>query len=289
MRRQSIWTKLGLIALGSVLFALGFDVFLQPNGINCGGMSGIAMLIVYVVKIPWLTVGMVNIAINVPLFFFGFRSIGKGFFFGSLLGMFSSSVAVDLLAKILPPLQTEPIVAMLFGGGLVGAGVGVVFLADASTGGVDIMARLAKLKLRNFPIGKLILAVDLFTALLTGIVYKQINNALFSVISLIFSSIILDRVVYGMDYSQVALIVSDRPNEIARQIALQLERGVTFLRGQGYYSGNEKTVLLSAVKRKQLAQLKELVMTEDPNAFLILQDAKQVLGDGFKRYDRLEL
>ena len=151
------------------------------------------------------------------------------------------------------------------------------------------MARLLKLKFRNFPIGKLLLCMDLCTAVATGIVYKQFNNTLYSVVTLVLSSIMLDKVVYGMDYPKVALIISDRYEEIARAIDSQLDRGVTLLQGQGFYMRSDKYVLLSAVKRKQLAQLKDLVISIDPSAFIILQDAHQVLGDGFKRYDRNEL
>ena len=161
--------------------------------------------------------------------------------------------------------------------------------AGASTGGVDIVARLLKLKFRNFPIGKILLCMDLCTAVATGIVYGEFNNTLYSVITLVLSSFVLDKVVYGMDYAKVALIISDRYEEIAQAIDTQLDRGVTLLHGQGFYLRSDKFVLLSAVKRKQLAQLKDLVMSIDPSAFIILQDAHQVLGDGFKRYDRNEL
>ena len=278
-----------MIVLGSAIFALGFDLFLEPSGINCGGVSGIAMLIVYATDSKFLTVGILSAAINIPLFFFGYRQIGKYFFFGSMLGMAISSVCFDLFAAILPIPQVEPLVASLFGGVMIGAGLGIVFIAGASTGGVDIVARLLKLKFRNFPIGKIILCMDLCTAVATGIVYREFNNTLYSAITLFLSSVVLDKVVYGMDYSKVALIISDKYEEIAVAIDTQLDRGVTLLRGQGFYRRSDKYVLLSAVRRKQLAQLKELVMSIDPNAFLILQDAHQVLGDGFKRYDRNEL
>ena len=278
-----------MIALGSAIFSLGFDLFLEPAGISCGGVSGIAMLIVYATRSKFLTVGILSALINLPLFFFGYRKIGKLFFFGSLLGMVVTSVGFDLFAKILPIPQTEPLVAAIFGGVIIGGGLGIVFIAGASTGGVDIVARLLKLKFRNFPIGKILLCMDLCTAVATGIVYGEFNNTLYSVITLVISSVVLDKVVYGMDYSKVALIISDRYEEIARAIDTQLDRGVTLLRGQGYYTRTDKFVILSAVKRKQLAQLKDLVMAIDPSAFIILQDAHQVLGDGFKRYDRNEL
>lgn len=278
-----------MIFFGSTLFALGFDLFLEPSGINCGGVSGIAMLIVYATQPKWLTVGIVSAMINIPLFFFGYRQIGKYFFFGSMFGMLISSVGFDLFAKILPIVQMDPLVAAIFGGVAVGAGLGVVFLAGASTGGTDIVARLLKLKFRNFPIGKIMLCMDLMIAAATGIVYRQFTNTLYSIVTLYLSSVVLDKVVYGFDYAKVALIISDRFEEIATAIDGKLDRGVTLLQGQGFYRRSDKYVLLSAVKKKQLAQLKELVMGIDPEAFIILQDAQQVLGDGFKRYDRFEL
>ena len=278
-----------MIAVGSAIFSLGFDLFLEPAGISCGGVSGIAMLIVYATKSKFLTVGILSALINLPLFFFGYHKIGKLFFFGSLLGMVVTSVGFDLFARILPIPKTEPLVAAIFGGVIIGAGLGIVFIAGASTGGVDIVARLLKLKFRNFPIGKILLSMDLCTAVATGIVYGEFNNTLYSVITLVLSSFVLDKVVYGMDYAKVALIISDRYEEIAQAIDTQLDRGVTLLHGQGFYLRSDKFVLLSAVKRKQLAQLKDLVMSIDPSAFIILQDAHQVLGDGFKRYDRNEL
>lgn len=278
-----------MIFFGSALFALGFDLFLEPSGINCGGVSGIAMLIVYATQPKWLTVGILSAVINIPLFFFGYRQIGKYFFFGSMFGMLISSLGFDLFAKLLPVVSMDPLIAAIFGGVTVGAGLGVVFLAGASTGGTDIVARLLKLKFRNFPIGKIMLCMDLMTAVATGIVYQQFTNTLYSIITLYLSSVVLDKVVYGMDFSKVALIISDKYEEIATAIDSRLDRGVTLLRGQGFYKRSDKYVLLSAVKKKQLAQLKELVMTIDPDAFIILQDAQQVLGDGFKRYDRFEL
>ncbi|MDD6642981.1 MAG: YitT family protein [Faecousia sp.] len=278
-----------MILVGSTLFALGFDLFLEPSGINCGGVSGIAMLIVYATQSKWLTVGILSAMINIPLFFFGYRQIGKYFFFGSMFGMLISSVGFDLFAKLLPVVPMDPLVAAIFGGVVVGVGLGVVFLAGASTGGTDIVARLLKLKFRNFPIGKLMLCMDLLIAVATGVVYRQFTNTLYSVITLYLSSVMLDKVVYGFDYAKVALIISDKFEEIATAIDGKLDRGVTLLQGQGFYKRSDKYVLLSAVKKKQLAQLKELVMGIDPDAFIILQDAQQVLGDGFKRYDRFEL
>ena len=278
-----------MITVGSAMFALGFDLFLEPCGINCGGVSGIAMLIVYAFDTKWLTVGVLSALINIPLFFCGYKAIGKGFFFGSLLGMAVTSVCFDLFARIIPVPTMDPLLASLIGGVCVGAGLGIVFVAGASTGGVDIVARLLKLRFRNFPIGKIILIMDLCTAVATGLVYGEFTNTLYSAITLYLSSVMVDKVVYSMDYAKVALIISDQYEDMAAAIDGTLARGVTLLQGQGFYCRKDKYVLLSAVKRQQLAELKELVISIDPSAFIILQDARQVLGDGFKRYDRYEL
>ena len=277
------------ITLGSLLYALNFDLFLEPGGISSGGVSGIAMIIVYAAHPKFLTVGILNAMINIPLFLCGLKKIGRHFFFGSLYSTVLTSVFLDLFARILPVPAVEPLVAALFGGVFMGVSLGLVFLGNASTGGVDIVARLMKLKFRNFPIGKIILCMDLTIAVITGVVYRDFNNTLYSVIAMVVSSMAHDRVVYGMDYSKVALIITEKYEAIATAIDSQLDRGVTLLKGQGYYKRQDKMVLLSAVKRKQLAELKELVMDIDPDAFIILQDAHQVLGDGFKRYDRNEL
>lgn len=282
--------KILMIVIGSAVFSLGFDLFLVPNGINCGGASGVAMLIAYGVNVKWLSVGVLTVLINVPLFILGYRTIGRYFFFSSLLGMATTSVCFDLFEAILPvPKNVDPLVAAIFGGVIIGAGIGVVFLTGASTGGGDIVARVLKLRLRNLPIGRLLLCLDVTIAVLTGIIYRDFNNTLYSIVTLVVSCTVLDRVVYGFDFAKVALIISDKHEQVADAIAAKLDRGVTLLDGAGYYSRADKTVLLTAIKRKQLAQLKEIVMTVDPSAFLILQDAQQVLGDGFKAYDRYEL
>ncbi|MBQ7871704.1 MAG: YitT family protein [Oscillospiraceae bacterium] len=288
LTKKELIRNILMIVVGSAVFSLGFDMFLDPNGINCGGVTGIAMLIVYGTRVPWLTVGILTAVINLPLFLVGFKKIGKYFFFSSLAGMLISSTLYDLFLP-LAVRDLDPLVAAIFGGVMIGGGLGLVFLAGASTGGTDIVARLIKLKWRNFPLGKIMLGMDVCIAVATGIVYRDLTNTLYSIITLYLSSVVLDQVIYGMDFAKVALIVSEKYEQIATAIDSKLDRGVTLLNGQGYYRRLDRYVLLSAVKQKQVAQLKELVFELDPEAFIILQDARQVLGDGFKRYDRFEL
>ena len=270
-----------LIALGCAIFALGFDLFLEPNGLNAGGISGIAMIIMEV--FPFGTVGAATALMNFPLFFFGGKKIGMRFFVGSIIGTVFFSLFLDLFAAIPVP-ETEPLLGAIYGGVICGAGLGLVFVNNASTGGSDIVIRLLKLKHRNLPIGTISLAFDFFVCAATGIVYGDISNMLYSLIAVFATSQLLDAVIYKFDFSRVAYIISREHKRIADAINYDLQRGVTYLYGQGYYSGDDTKVILCAVKQGQLADLKDLVVRIDPKAFIIVQDAHQVLGDGFARH-----
>lgn len=270
-----------MIALGCAIFALGFDLFLEPNGLTAGGISGIAMIVVEL--FPVTTVGVATALMNFPLFFFGGKKIGMRFFVGSIIGTVFFSFFIDLFAGI-PVIETEPLLAGIYGGVICGAGLGVVFVNNASTGGSDIVIRLLKLKHRNLPIGTISLAFDFFVCAATGIVFGDISNMLYSLIAVYATSQLLDAVIYKFDFSRVAYIISKEHKRIADAINYDLQRGVTYLYGQGYYSGDDTKVILCAVKQGQLADLKDLVVRIDPKAFIIVQDAHQVLGDGFARH-----
>ncbi|MBQ3503169.1 MAG: YitT family protein [Oscillospiraceae bacterium] len=271
---------------GSAVFALGFALFLQPNDMNAGGISGLAMVFVELTGLG--SVGVLSILINLPLFLLGGLKIGRRFFAGSLLGMLLSSVLIDAFSVIeMPP--SEPLIGVLYGGVLCGFGLGVVFVCGTSTGGSDILVRLLKLKYRNVPIGQISLCFDAVVVILTGIIFHDITKALYTGVTVFVTSKVIDAVVYRFDYSKVALIISSEYQAIAEAIGTRLDRGATYLHGEGTYSHRETKVVLTAIKKQQLAELKELVMQIDPNAFVILQEAHQVFGDGFSRYHKHSL
>ena len=284
MKQKPLWSIFrycGLILFGNILFGLGFNLFLVPHSLNVGGLSGIAMIVQFLLGKGGI--GLYTALMNIPLFLLGYKYIGKSFFWGSLVGMLLNSAFIDLLVNIPIP-QTEPLLGAIFGGVLTGAGLGVVFLTGASTGGTDILARRLKRKFHVEKLGAVTLCLDCFVLTLTGIVFGDIAKALYSAITLFISAKVLDAVLYGLDYSSVALIISDRYEDVYRAIDKQLDRGVTFLEGRGGYTGAPKTVLMTAVKSRQISELKQLVQCIDPNAFMIVQPAHQVLGEGFKRY-----
>ena len=268
---------------GSAVFALGFSLFLEPYGINPGGISGLAMVLVHLLGIG--SVGTLSILINLPLFLLGGMKIGKRFFIGSLIGMVFSSVMIDLFAQSSVP-NVEPLVGVLYGGGLCGLGLGLVFVIGSSTGGSDILVRLLKLRWRNVPIGQIAMCFDVIVVVLTGLVFRDITSALYTGLAVFVTSQVVDIVVYRFDFSKVALIITKEYEQVAKDISAKLDRGATFLYGQGTYSGKDTKVVLTAVKKQQLAELKELVVALDPDAFIIVQEAHQVLGDGFSRYTK---
>lgn len=269
--------------LGGAIFALGFDLFLIPHGLNCGGVSGLSMVLVEV--LGFSSVGVLQILINIPLFLLGGLKIGKKFFVGSLIGMASSSLFIDLFS-IIPVPQTEILLAIVYGAALCGVGVGLVFSAGTSTGGSEIVVRLLKLRWRNVSVGAFCLAFDVAVAVLTGIIFKDVTKTLYTAFTVFVTSRVLDVVVYRFDYSKVALIITKEYQQVALQIGQKLQRGATLLYGEGAYSHQDTKVVLTAVKRQQLAELKELVTNIDPAAFIIVQEAHQVLGDGFARYSK---
>lgn len=283
---RKIWEKISWIPatiIGSAIFALGFALFLEPNDMNAGGISGLAQVTVQLLGFG--KVGTLSILINLPLFLLGGVKIGKRFFAGSLLGMVLSSVLIDAFALIDFP-GVEPLVGVLYGGVCCGLGLGIVFICGTSTGGSDILVRLLKQRWRSVPIGQISMVFDFMVVILTGLVFGDISKALYTGITVFVTSQVIDAVVYRFDYSKVALIVSGEYEAIARAIGRELDRGATFLHGEGSYSHRETKVVLAAVKKQQVAELKELVTRIDPNAFIIVQEAHQVLGDGFARYTK---
>lgn len=283
---KAAWKQFGWIpatVFGSAVFAVGFAFFLLPGDMNAGGISGLAQVISHLLGFG--SVGTLSIFINLPLFILGGLKIGKRFFAGSLLGMVLSSVLIDALDGLVV-LELEPMVAVLYGGLLCGLGLGMVFVCGTSTGGSDILIRLLKLKYRNVPIGQISMYFDATVVILTGIVFLDVTKALYTGVAVFVTSQVIDAVVYRFDYSKVALIISKEYEEIARQIGIKLDRGATFLHGEGSYNHNPTKVVLAAVKKQQVSELKELVTAIDPNAFIIVQEAHQVLGDGFSKYTK---
>ncbi|MEJ5966587.1 YitT family protein [Flavonifractor porci] len=272
-----------IITLGSILYALAFNIFYAPNLVAMGGLTGLGQVLNAI--IPVLPVGTMVFVMNVPLFFLGWKYIGGHLLVSSLYAMTFSSFAIDVLDMIyrFPPMDT--MLASIFGGVLLGAGIGLVFSKGATTGGTDLIARLLKLKFAWLPMGTLVLIPDFIVIALAAMAFNKVETALYGVVSLYITTKVMDTVLYGLDSSKVAYIISDSYREIADAI-IAMDRGATLLHGEGVYSGNEKKVLMVAFKQKEIVPLKEKVNEIDPRAFLIVCDAHDVLGEGFRTYSK---
>lgn len=272
-----------VITLGSILYALSYDWFFAPNQVAMGGITGLAQVINAL--LPSLPVGGMVLVMNIPLFFLGWRYIGGHLLVSSLYAMAVSSLAIDLIARLYAFQPQDPMLAALFGGALLGLGLGLVFSRGATTGGTDIVTRLIKLKLPWLPMGKIMLIPDFAIIALAAAVFGRLESGLYGLVALFVSAKVMDTVLYGMDTSKVAYIISDHHRLIADAI-LELDRGATILHAEGAWSGQDKKVLMVAFKQREIVRVKELVNERDPRAFLIVCDAHDVLGEGFRQYSR---
>ena len=290
MRTGKLWAAFRpylWITLASAVFALGFDWCYVPNQITLGGMTGLGQIIHAIV--PAIPVGSAVIALNLPLFLLGWRLLGWKLLASSLFATAATSLGVDLLAACysFPPM--DPMLASVFGGALIGLSLGMVFLQGATTGGTDLAARLLKLKFKWLPMGKLLMGVDLAVIVLVALFFRNLNTALYGLVALYISTLAMDGILYGLDNAKVAYIISDHNDEISSAIVQDLDRGVTILNAAGAYTGAEKHVLLVAFRQREIVEIKRRVHAIDPGAFLIVCDAHEVLGEGFREYQKEEL
>ena len=275
------------ITLASVIYAIGFNWCYEPNQIGFGGITGVAQIINAV--LPWAPIGTVVIILNAPLFLLGWRLLGGHLLLSSLYAMFISSLAIDLLHMVYTFQPMDPVLATIYGGVLMGGSLGIVFLQGATTGGTDLIARLLKLKLAWLPMGKLLMVIDLAVILAVAAAFGNMYSALYGVVALYLSAKVMDMVLYGLDTAKVAYIISQDPQTIAYRLTRELDRGVTILQGRGAWSGQDKEVLMCAFKQRQIVAMKRMVKEIDPDAFLIVCDAHDVMGEGFRQYQQNDL
>ncbi len=269
-----------LIIVGANLMGLSLVLFLSPNKIAAGGVSGLAVVINYLFKLP---IGITMLIFNIPLFLIGLKVLGKRFGLRTLFGMIAFSLFTDFYNDILhlKAITEVPLLATLYGGLLLGIGLGIVFKAKGSTGGSDIVAQIFSQK-QIMTAGNTFILFDFFVISFAGITFQGIEYALWGFIALYVSSKVIDIIIAGLGYAKAALIVSDRYEEIKDVIFKEMNRGVTFLKSEGAYTRKGRDVILCIVSRREISKLTEIVKDIDPDAFVIIQEVHQVLGKGFK-------
>lgn len=266
-----------LITVGALLTALSVDIFLIPNNVVTGGITGAAIMLRSFLGTP---VGMVTLVANIPLFVLGFRSLG-GLVFGlrTLYATVVMSLAIDLLAPYVRPVVGDPLLYTLYGGLLDGLGVGLVFRARGTTGGIDIVARLIERRYGTLP-GRSMLLMNVAVFAIAGLFYGP-EKVLYALLVAFVSSRALDFTLGAGTGSRQALIVTTQPDAITQALLHELGRGVTLLEGHGGYTGASRAVLLCVVGRAELSFLKAIVARSDPQAFVIVGEASEVIGEGF--------
>ncbi|WZL72167.1 YitT family protein [Clostridiaceae bacterium 35-E11] len=272
-----------LITLGSFFLAFGLIFFLEPNTIAPGGVSGLAIIIERLTGIP---IDVMILAINIPLFFIGIMTLGKQFGLKTAYGTVSLSLAIRLIIVVLGEniIGVEDVLlATLYGGVLMGIGMGLVFKAGGTTGGTDLAGAILNKYIPSLSMPKLMMGIDLAIVVTAGIVNKKLETSLYSIIALYILVKIADFIMEGLNYAKAFMIITDFPKEISEVVMNTLERGVTSLYAKGMYTGKEKAVLLCIVNRTQVAKLKNIVNEIDPKAFVMVTTIHEVLGEGFTK------
>lgn len=274
--------KYAVITLGCAIYALAFCWFFENNAISAGGFGGIAQILHRLV--PAIPIGIATIALNVPLFLLGFRRQGPKLLVSSGYAILVSNLLIDLISSLhtFEP-SSDPLMAAIYGGVLTGVALGMLLNEGATTGGTELAARMLKYRFRHLPIGKLCLAIDVAIILLYALVFRNINNALYGIIAMYIFSIAMDAVVYGMNRGKMAYIVSDQYEEIRKRL-LDMDLGITLLKAEGGWKQDDKRIILCAFKNNQIASIKATITEIDPDAFIILCETHEVLGEGFGAY-----
>lgn len=268
--------------VGCIIFAVGIYVFIQPNQIAPGGVSGISIMLHYLTGLP---VGALSLLINIPLLLLAWKFLGWKFTGQTLMSVATLSFMLDCVAVLLPQYEGDPLLAALFGGALIGTGLAVVFMRGFTTGGTDIISRLLQLKYPYLQLGKILMVIDLIVILTSAYVFGRIETALYGMVAVFTSSRMVDSLLYGMDTGKLVYIMSCRAVELSERIIEGLGRGCTILKSTGAYTKQDSNVLMVAVRRPQYYILKKMVREMDPKAFIIVTDATEVLGEGFKQIE----
>lgn len=288
MQEKTIVQKAKGIALdvlfmvaGSIIYAVGINGFTAPNNIAPGGVTGVATMLNYLFDTP---IGTVVLLINIPIIIWAIVEIGYKLVTKTMLAILLNSVAIDVVALFMPVYRGDPLIITLIGGVCEGVGLSLVFMRGATTGGTDMIARLLNHRLRHLSMGKLMLAVDGCVVLASAFVFQSIESAVYACIVIFVSTKIIDAILYGTDAGngKMFFILSKKNEEIASRILTDLDRGVTFLKSRGAYLKQEGEMLFCAVRRFEVFRISEIIREVDPDAFIIVGDAGEIAGEGFK-------
>lgn len=271
--------NIGYYILGSLIYGVALKLFITPNEISPGGVTGVSTVLNYCFSLP---IGLCVFIINIPILFIGFRAFGKKFILKTAIATAVFSATIDILDVFIKPLQIDKILAALFGGILMGVGLSIIMRRGATTGGVEIIAKLLNKNRQHISIGRFILFTDAFIVALSVLVYRNLQSALYSVVTLFVASVVTDIMLYGGDKAKIVYIITEHHSEITKSL-LEIKRGVTLIDAVGGYSGLPKKMIICTVRKYEVSAVYKAVKEMDREAFIILSDAIEVIGEGFKK------
>lgn len=267
------------IIIGTLFMAIAVSLFLLPNQLSSGGFTGIATIIYYFLKLP---MGITIIVLNIPLFILAFIKKGKKFVIKGIIGTLLLSIFIDILDKC-NPLTQDRFLGCIYGGIIMGLGTSIILKANASTGGTDMLAYVIKEYKPNYKNGSLMVMIDVLIIILNVIFFKEIEVGLYSAITIYLMGKVIDIVFEGINFTKLIYIISDKYLDISEEIMKEEERGITGIYAKGMYTNEEKMMLLCVASRNQVMRIKQISKKIDPRSFVIISNARETFGLGFKR------
>ena len=272
--------KYMMITLSCVIYGIGISLFVDPNNLAPGGFTGLSVMINRMLP---LETGTIYLILNIPVILLGIWKFGWRFTLSTLYAILIVSISTNVLGYM-EPITEETLLGALFGGTLIGVGMGLVLRNSATTGGTDIIIKCLRQRYPHMKTGSLMLILDAVIIGFSGLVFHNFNSVLYSIISVAVTSIVLDLVLYGRDGAKLVYIISDRSEVITARILDEINIGVTYLEGSGAYENREKKVILCVVKKPLAHKVEEIVRQEDHRAFMIISSASEIYGEGYKSY-----
>lgn len=280
MKLKIFLQDLAMFIIGGIIYSVAVLVFLSPNEIAPGGVTGVATILNFLFSLP---IGITVLIINVPLLVLGFLKFGKGFILKTTIATVCASLLLDIGEPLLPKLHIDLILASVFGGSLIGLGISLIMLRGSTTGGVDIIAKLINRRFAHISVGKIMLLIDAVVVLTAAFVYKNAQSALYSVVALYSSARVMDLVLYGSDKGKIIYVISNKTQDIVDDILLRVNRGVTVIDVVGGYKGKKRKMIMCTVRRNEVFAVYRSVRRYDEGAFIVVAEAGEILGEGFKK------
>lgn len=271
--------------IASIMNAVAIGLLIDPNHLAPGGLTGIAIIINYLIEIP---TGTIILILNIPIMILGVWKLGIKFFISTIFVVITSSTFVNLFSEY-KALTDDPLLAALGGGSLLALGMGIVFRNGATTGGIDIVIRIIKMKFNHIKTGRLFLMIDGVVVIFSAIIFKNITLGMYSAIAVVVSSYVLDYVLYGGDDAKLIYIISENDKEIANRLMEELDLGLSFINGEGGYSGKVRDIIMCVVRKQLYPKVQQIVNEEDKDAFVIVSSASEVFGEGYKGHEIMYL